>query len=86
MVGTARAPGSREGDETIRAVVIYESMYGNTHVVADHIAEGLRSRFDVDVVPVGRATAELSLTATSWSVAARPMSTACPASARGRLR
>ena len=43
----------------MRAVVIYESMYGNTHVVADHIAEGLRSRFDVDVVPVGGATTEL---------------------------
>jgi len=43
----------------MRAVVIYESMYGNTHAVADHIAEGLRSRFDVDVVPVSGATAEL---------------------------
>ncbi|HET9600650.1 MAG TPA: flavodoxin domain-containing protein [Acidimicrobiales bacterium] len=42
----------------MRAVVVYESMYGNTHAVATHIAEGLRSRFEVDVVPVAEATAE----------------------------
>lgn len=27
----------------MRALVIYESMYGNTHVVADRIADGLRA-------------------------------------------
>ena len=40
----------------MRALIVYESMYGNTHVVADHIAEGLRSQFEVEVVPVEAAT------------------------------
>jgi hypothetical protein len=40
----------------MRALIVYESMYGNTHVVASHIAEGLRSHFEVDVVPVEDAT------------------------------
>jgi hypothetical protein len=40
----------------MRAVIVYESMYGNTHVVADHIAEGLRPMAEVDVVPVDQAS------------------------------
>jgi hypothetical protein len=40
----------------MRALVVYESMYGNTHVVADHIADGLRTLFEVEVVPVVQAT------------------------------
>ncbi|MCU0261675.1 MAG: flavodoxin domain-containing protein [Ilumatobacteraceae bacterium] len=43
----------------MRAVVVYESMFGNTHVVADHIAEGMRPDHDVTVVPVDEATAEV---------------------------
>lgn len=39
----------------MRALVIYESMYGNTRAVAAAIAEGLRASFDVDVVAVGSA-------------------------------
>lgn len=39
----------------MRAVVVYESMYGNTRVVAEAIGEGLRSACDVAVIPVGRA-------------------------------
>lgn len=42
-----------------KALVVYESMYGNTHVVADHIAAGLRTRTETTVVPVGEATPEL---------------------------
>lgn len=42
----------------MRAVVVYESMYGNTHLIADAIADGLRSAATVTVVPVGRADAE----------------------------
>ncbi len=42
----------------MRALIVYESMYGNTHVVANHIGEGLRSHFEVEVVPVEDATAE----------------------------
>ena len=36
----------------MRAVVVYESMYGNTHLVADAIGAGLGPAFDVSVVPV----------------------------------
>ncbi len=35
----------------MRAVVVYESIYGNTHRVADAIADGLRSGFSVTVMP-----------------------------------
>jgi flavodoxin len=36
----------------MRAVVVYESMYGNTHLVADAIGAGLSTAFDVSIVPV----------------------------------
>ncbi|HZP28292.1 MAG TPA: flavodoxin domain-containing protein [Acidimicrobiia bacterium] len=41
----------------MKAIVVYESMYGNTHLIADAIATGLRTAADdvVDVVPVDRA-------------------------------
>lgn len=41
----------------MRAVIVYESMYGNTHQVADSIGAGLGSAFDVSVVPVAEAGA-----------------------------
>ena len=43
----------------MRALVIYESMYGNTHAIAEAIARGLRPGNDVTVVPVAGATPEL---------------------------
>jgi hypothetical protein len=43
----------------MRAVVVYESMYGNTHLVADAIGNGLRTAYQVDVVPVDRADQRL---------------------------
>ena len=39
----------------MRAVVVYESMYGNTHLIADAIGTGLAEGFDVTVVPVADA-------------------------------
>lgn len=39
----------------MRAVVIYESMYGNTHRVADAIGAGLETSFEVTVMPVAKA-------------------------------
>ncbi len=43
-----------------KAVVVYESMYGNTHQIADAIADGLRSTVDdVSVAPVHEADATL---------------------------
>jgi flavodoxin-like protein len=44
------------GVTVMRAVIIYESMYGNTHLVADAIGAGLGSAFDVSVVPVARVS------------------------------
>jgi hypothetical protein len=43
----------------MRAVVVYESMYGNTHRVAEAIGEGLRKAGTVDVVSVGQAGFDL---------------------------
>ena len=47
----------------MRALVIYESMYGNTHAVAVSVAAGLSARHDVTLVPVTRATPELAAAA-----------------------
>lgn len=43
----------------MRAVVIYESMYGNTHRVAINVAAGLSAAHEVKLIPVARATPEL---------------------------
>ncbi len=43
----------------MRALVVYESMFGNTHVVASNIADGLRSDFEVTLVPVAEASWDL---------------------------
>jgi hypothetical protein len=46
-------------DTVMRAVVVYESMYGNTHLIADAIADGLRHTADVIVVSVHETNAAL---------------------------
>jgi multimeric flavodoxin WrbA len=43
----------------MKALVIYESVYGNTHLIAGAIADGMRRRVDVTVVPVDDVTANL---------------------------
>jgi hypothetical protein len=43
----------------MRAMVIYESMYGNTHAIAEAIGRGLSPENEVTVVPVAEATPEL---------------------------
>ena len=43
----------------MRALVVYESMYGNTHAIADSIADGLRATHEVTVVPAGEASGQL---------------------------
>jgi hypothetical protein len=55
----------------MRALVVYESMYGNTHAVAVNIAAGLRATHEVTLVPVTRATQELTA-ATDLIVAGCP--------------
>jgi hypothetical protein len=47
----------------MRAIVVYESMYGNTHHVANAIGDGLRSNAEVVVVPVEQAERALLETA-----------------------
>lgn len=42
----------------MRAIVVYESMYGNTRQVAEAIGAGLESACGVSVVPVSGTTAE----------------------------
>ena len=43
----------------MRALVVYESMYGNTQVIASNIADGLRGDYEVTLVPVAEATWDL---------------------------
>jgi hypothetical protein len=43
----------------MRALVVYESMFGNTQLIADAIAGGLAQRMRVDAVEVGDAPATL---------------------------
>ena len=43
----------------MKAVVVYESMYGNTHLVADAIGRGLAGGAEVVVVPVAEAAPAL---------------------------
>ena len=38
-----------------KALVVYESMFGNTHAVAEAVAEGLGTAFDTSLVDVGDA-------------------------------
>jgi hypothetical protein len=43
----------------MKAVVVYESMYGNTHAIAEAIGEGVGDAADVTVVPVAQATPDM---------------------------
>jgi len=43
----------------MHTLVVYETIYGNTHAVAEGIAGGLRAHGEVRVVAVGHATPEL---------------------------
>jgi len=43
----------------MRTLVVYESMYGNTHAIAEAIADGVRADGEARVVPVRDAADEL---------------------------
>lgn len=43
----------------MRVVIVYESMYGNTHLIASAIGTGFKPAADVTVVPVSEADPEL---------------------------
>ena len=42
----------------MRALVVYESMYGNTHIIADAIGDGLRESFETDVLSIHDANSD----------------------------
>jgi len=44
----------------VNALVVYESMYGNTMQIAEAIAEGLSRSMDVEVFEVGAAPSDVS--------------------------
>src|SRR4051812_34813549 len=46
---------STQGGIVMRAVVVYESMFGNTRAIAEAIADGMRPFAEVAVVPVSEA-------------------------------
>jgi flavorubredoxin len=46
-------------EPTVKAVVVYESLFGNTHEVAEAVAEGLRDAAEVDVASVKDSSPEL---------------------------
>jgi hypothetical protein len=43
----------------MRAVVVYESMFGNTHAIAEAIGTGLRRTGEAVIIPVEQATREV---------------------------
>jgi hypothetical protein len=43
----------------IRALVVYESMFGGTHRLAEAIAEGMGDRVDVSLVSAGKASSRM---------------------------
>jgi flavodoxin len=43
----------------MKTVIVYESMYGNTRVIADAIAQGLGPECEAVVVPVSQARPQL---------------------------
>ena len=67
----------------MRALVVYESMYGNTQVTAGNIADGLRGDYEVTLVPLAEATAELVAGADLLVAGARPICTGCRARRAG---
>jgi hypothetical protein len=42
----------------MQVLVVYESMYGNTHAIAEAVGRGCSNDHEVSVVPVGEATPE----------------------------
>ena len=42
----------------MRAVIVYESMFGNTHAIADAVGKGLEPMLEVIVVPLAEAGRE----------------------------
>ena len=62
----------------MRALVVYESMYGNTREIASNIADGLRAYYEVTLVPVAEGHRRAwSPGPIFWWPAPRPTCTGC---------
>jgi menaquinone-dependent protoporphyrinogen IX oxidase len=70
----------------VRALVVYESMYGNTHAVATDVAAGLSAAHQVTLVPVTCASRVLVAGADLIVAAPRRTGTGCRRSAPGGWR
>jgi flavodoxin len=46
-------------EDEMRALIVYESMFGNTREIAEEMSEGMRPRFDASVVGVRDVTEEM---------------------------
>lgn len=55
--------------------MVYESIYGNTHSIAEAIAEGLQGSVDAEVIPAAQIQGRASKASHWWSPAARPTAT-----------
>jgi menaquinone-dependent protoporphyrinogen IX oxidase len=56
----------------MKALVVYESMYGNTHAIAEAIGRGLARPAEVEIVPVGRLD-EVAIGASDLLVVGGPL-------------
>jgi len=48
------------------AVIVYESMFGNTHAIADAVGKGLEPMLEVVVVPLAEAASGWATPTCSW--------------------
>jgi multimeric flavodoxin WrbA len=53
------SPEPRRRGPAVKVIVVYESMFGNTHQVAEAVAEGLKESAEVSVHPVSEALPEV---------------------------
>lgn len=47
------------GRMLMRAIVVYESMFGNTHLIAEAIGDGMREMIEADVVSIHRVSTDM---------------------------
>lgn len=43
----------------MKTVIVYESMFGNTHLIAEHLADAARRHGEVNLVPVSHARSDI---------------------------
>ena len=68
------------------ALVVYESIFGDAHRIADAVADGLRGRYDVTVVAASEAPTEIDPDVQLLVAGGPTMPSRCRATPRGRGR